>query len=113
MKIYSIYNIDKSKSYNLKNHRYKDDYHYDKRQFINNSIVNNITKKNIINNNENVLKPKKDYSYKTYITNNYKSQIAYVEIIYIRNKIVEHSITQVTYTSILTNIQLMCLITIR
>ena len=44
---------------------------------INNIIINNITKKNIINNNENVLNVKKDYSYKTYISNNYKSQIAY------------------------------------
>ena len=46
---------------------------------INNSIINSITKKNIINNNENVLNLKKDYSYKTYITNNYKSHVAYVE----------------------------------
>ena len=43
-----------------------------------NNIINNITKKNSINNNENVLNAKKDYSYKTYVSNNYKSQIAYV-----------------------------------
>ena len=36
-----------------------------------------------------------------------------LEIIYIRNQIAEHSTTQITYISILTNIQLMCSITIR
>ena len=36
-----------------------------------------------------------------------------LKIFYIRNKVVEHSIAQITYISILTNIQLMCLITIR
>ena len=45
---------------------------------MNNSIINNITKNNIINNNENVSNVK-DYSYKTYVSNNYKLQIAYVE----------------------------------
>ena len=45
---------------------------------MNNSIINTITKKNIINNNGNVLNVK-GYSYKTYITNNYKSHIGYVE----------------------------------
>ena len=49
------------------------------KQSINNSIINNIIKKNITNNNGNVLNVKKEYSYKTYISNNYKSQIAYVE----------------------------------
>ena len=34
-------------------------------------------------------------------------------IIYIRNKIIELSITQITYINILANIQLMCLITVR
>ena len=62
--------------------------------------------KNIINNTDNILNVK-DYSYKTYVSNNYRLQIAYVEIAYI----IEHSITQITYISILTNIQLMCLIT--
>ena len=47
------------------------------KQNINNSTINNLTKKNIINNNGNVLNVK-DYSYKTYIANNDKSQIAYV-----------------------------------
>ena len=46
---------------------------------MNTSIINNINKKNIINNNENVLIVKKGYSYKTYISNNYKSHIGYVE----------------------------------
>ena len=49
-----------------------------KKQNINNSIIDNITKKNIINNNENVLNVK-GYSYKTYVSNNYKSHIGYVE----------------------------------
>ena len=81
--IQNIYYIDKSKSYNIKNHIYiyiyTDDHYYIKKQFINNSIINNIIKKNIINSNEHVLNLKKDYLYKTYITNSYKSQIAYVE----------------------------------
>ena len=51
----NIYNIDKSKSYNIKNHRYTDDYYYNKKQFINNNIINNITKKNTINNTEHIL----------------------------------------------------------
>ena len=38
----------------------------------------NITKKNTINNTEHALVVKKDYSFKTYISSNYKSQIAYV-----------------------------------
>ena len=49
-----------------------------KNKNVNNSIINNITKKNIITNNENVLNVK-GYSYKTYITNNYKSHIGDVE----------------------------------
>ena len=40
---------------------------------INNIIINDITKKNT-NNNENVFNVK-DYSYKTYVSNNYKSHI--------------------------------------
>ena len=76
--IQNIRNIDKSKSYNIKNHRYTDDHYYNKKLFINNSIINNITKKNIINKSEKVLNLK-DYSYKTYITNSSKSQTAYVE----------------------------------
>ena len=36
-----------------------------------------------------------------------------MKITYIRNKVVERSITQVTYISMLTNIQLMCLTTTR
>ena len=46
--------------------------------FINTSIINDMTKKNVIHNNEKVLNVK-GYSYKTYITNNYKSHIGYVE----------------------------------
>ena len=77
--IHNIYNIDKSKTYNIKNNRFTEEQFYNKKQFINNSITNNITKKNTINNNENILNVKKDYSTKNYISNNYKSQIAYIE----------------------------------
>jgi len=76
---HNIYNIDKSKSYNIKHNLYTDDHHYHKKQNINNSIINNITKKNIINDTENILNVKNDYSTKNYISNNYKSQIAYIE----------------------------------
>ena len=48
-----------------------------KKQNINNSTINNITKKNIINNSENVLNVK-GYSYKTYVSNNYKAHIGYI-----------------------------------
>ena len=75
----NIYNIDKSKTFNIKNNRFLNEQYYHKKQYIHNSIVNNITKKNTINNNDNVLNIKKDYSYKTYITNNHKSQIGYIE----------------------------------
>ena len=59
--IHNIYNIDKSKSYNIKNHRYTDDHYYNKKQFINNSIINNITKNNTINNTEHILNVKKTF----------------------------------------------------
>ena len=77
--IQNICNIDKSKSYNIKNHRYTDDHYYNKKQFITNNITNNITKKNTINNTEHILNVKKDFSTKNYISNNYKSQNDYIE----------------------------------
>ena len=77
--IHNIYNVDKSKTYNIKNNRYTDEHYYNKKQFITNNLTNNITKKNTINNNEHILNVKKDYSTKNYISNNYKSQIAYIE----------------------------------
>ena len=76
---HNIYNIDKSKTFNIKNNRFLNEQYFNKKQYINNSITNNITKKNIINNNDNVLNIKKDYSYKTYVTNNHKSHIGYIE----------------------------------
>ena len=48
--IRNLYNIDKSKSYNIKNHRYKDDHYYNKKQFITNNLTNYITKRNSITN---------------------------------------------------------------
>ena len=76
---HNMYNVDKSKSFNIKNNRYTDEHYYNKQQYINKSIINNKNKTNTINNTENILNVKKDYSYKTYVSNNYKSQIAYVE----------------------------------
>ena len=50
------------------------------------------------------------YSYKTYVSNNYKSQIAYVENNIYKNKEVEHSITYIniykhmnTYSTVFDN----------
>ena len=50
--IHNIYNIDESKSYNIKNHRYTDDHYHNKKQFITNNLTNYITKRNSITNNE-------------------------------------------------------------
>ena len=55
----NIYNIDKSKTFNIKNNRFLDEQHFHKKTNINNSIINNVTKKNITNNTENVLNIKK------------------------------------------------------
>ena len=49
------------------------------KQNINNNIINSITKHNIINNNENIFNVEKDYSYKTYASNNYTSHSGYDE----------------------------------
>ena len=57
--IHNIYNVDKSKSYNIKNNRFLNEQYFHKKQNINNSIINNITKKNTINNTENVLNIKR------------------------------------------------------
>ena len=54
----NIYNIDKSKTFNIKNNRFSNEQDFHKRQNINNSIINNLTKKDTINNNENVLNAK-------------------------------------------------------
>ena len=42
-------------------------------------ITNHITKKDVINNNENVINAKRDYSHKIYVSNNYKPHAGYVE----------------------------------
>ena len=55
----NIHNIDESKTFNIKNNRLLNELHFHNKQNINNSIINNITKKNIINNTENVLNVKK------------------------------------------------------
>ena len=110
--IHNIYNVDKSKTFNTNNTMFFTEQSFNKKLNVNNIITNNITK-NTINNTGNVLNAETDYPYKTYISNNYKSQIAHVGNICTTHLIVEHSITQITYISILTNIQLMLLITIR
>ena len=53
--IRNIYNIDTSKSYNIKNHRYTDDHYYNKKQYTTNNLTNYITKINSTNNTEHVL----------------------------------------------------------
>ena len=53
--IQNIYHIDKSKSYNIKNHRYTGDHYYNIQQSITNNTTNNITKKNTINTTEHIL----------------------------------------------------------
>ena len=75
--IHNIYNVDKNKIFNTKNNWFLIEQYFNKKQNVNHSITNNITN-NTINNTGNVLNVK-GYSYKTYISNNYKSQIAYVE----------------------------------
>ena len=49
------------------------------KQYINTSITNNIRKQRVISNELHVAIPKKYYSSKEYINNNYKSQIACAE----------------------------------
>ena len=61
---HNIYNIDKSKPFNIKNNMFLNEQYFHKKQNINNSIINGITKTKVINNNENVLSVKKDYAYK-------------------------------------------------
>ena len=56
--INNIHNIDKSKTSNIKNHRFLTEHYYNKKQNVNNSIIENTTK-NITNNAGNVLNVKK------------------------------------------------------
>ena len=51
----NIYNIDKNKTFNTKNDIFLTEQYLHKKQYITNSIINNITKNNIINNNGNIL----------------------------------------------------------
>ena len=76
---HNLYKVDKRKTYNIKNHRYNDNHHYNKKQYITNNITNNISKQNNIVNSENILNIKKDYSTKQYITNNFKFHSDYLE----------------------------------
>ena len=74
----NIHNLDKSKAFNIKSNILINEQCFHKKQNISTSIINTITKKNIINNNGDVFNVK-DYSCKTYVSNNYNSQTAYVE----------------------------------
>ena len=67
-----------SKAFNIKGNRFLNEQYFHKKQNINNIIISNITKKGIINNNEHVCDAK-DFSYKTYVSNNYKSHTGFVE----------------------------------
>ena len=53
---------------------------------------------------------KKDYYSKNFMGNSYNYHIAYVENNYIQGLMIYHSITQITYIKIQTNIQLMLFI---
>ena len=79
------YNIDKSKAFHIKT-RFLIEHYYNKKQNVNTSITNNVTK-HTTNKTWNALNVK-DYSYKTYVSNNYKSPSAYVEMIYIKDMII-------------------------
>ena len=65
-----------------------------------------------MNNNGDVLNVKRVIRIKPISPTTINHILAMLKITYIRDKIVEHSITQ-KHISILTNIQLMCLITTR
>ena len=54
----NIYNIDKNKTFNIKDYRLLNEQCLHKKQSINISIINSITKKDIIDNNGNVLNVK-------------------------------------------------------
>ena len=55
----NIYNIDRSKTFNIKSNIFLNEQYFHKKQNIHNSIINNITKKNIINNSGDVLNVKR------------------------------------------------------
>ena len=74
----NIYNVDKSKSYNIKNNRYTDEHCYNKKQFITNNLTNYVTTNNSITNTESVFNIK-NFSTKHYITNVFRSNNGYIE----------------------------------
>ena len=55
----NIYNTCKNNTFNINHTIFLNEQYFHKKQNITNSIINNITKNNIINNNENVLNVKK------------------------------------------------------
>ena len=58
---HNIYNVGESTYYNIENHRCTYGHYYNKKQFITNNLTNYITKRNSINNTENVLNIKKTF----------------------------------------------------
>ena len=82
----NIYNIDKSKTFNIKNNIFLTEQYFNTKQNINNNIINNnTTKKNTINNTENILNVKTDYSYKTCVSNSYNHRLLVENNIYKRS----------------------------
>ena len=71
--------------------------YYNKKQFTTNHLTNYLTKKNSITNTENVLNIKKKAFLLSIILQMLSEVIAIIlKIIYIRNTIIEHPITQIT-----------------
>ena len=69
--------VIRNKTFNIKVNRSLTEQYFNKKQ---NKLILLITyPKHTTNNTEHGLNVKKDYSYKTYVGSNYKSQIAYVE----------------------------------
>ena len=60
-----IYNIDNTKTYNIKNNRHTDEHYYNKTRNVNNNVTNNIGK-HITSNSEHVLILKKRLFQKLY-----------------------------------------------
>ena len=84
-----IYNVDKSKSYNIKHNRYTDEHCYIKAQFITNNLTNYITKINNTTNTENVFKISNNTFLRSIILQMCLGVITVIlKIMYIRNVII-------------------------
>ena len=81
------------------------------KQTVNNNITNGNQK--IFSNNEHVLNLKKIILLKTISATTINHRLLMLKTFYIKGLTIEHSITQLTYLKIYTNIQLMLLIVIK